>query len=168
MGRLQEGKLDQAWADLLAVSSPGPADGAGAVLIDVLVAVTIEGQVCQAEQAMLQDARLTADQITAMRADLAKLPPPADMADKLDNAERFMYLDTTASLARGGWALCRSRHAYRGDGDSEFKSLMDASAAWESTGTSSSAWATSGTTGSSRPSATHLDRGREDAKQVDR
>ncbi len=123
MGRLQERKLDQAWADLLAGHRLARLTGQGPILIDLLVALTIEGQVCQAEQALLQDARFTADQIAAMRADLANLPPPADMTDKLDHAERFMYLDSTVSLARDG--LGSLGKLADGGGDSQFKSLMD-------------------------------------------
>ncbi|MGO8691413.1 MAG: hypothetical protein ACLQLG_17455 [Thermoguttaceae bacterium] len=126
MGRLQEGKLDQAWADLLAGHRLARLTGQGPILIDFLVALTVEGQVCQAEQALLQDARLTAERIAAMRADLAKLPPPADMADKLDHAERFMYLDSTMSLARDGLgSLSRFAMLTGGGDDPPLKSLMD-------------------------------------------
>ena len=107
MARLQEGKLDQAWADLLAGHRLARLIGQGPTLVESLVAITIEGKFCEADQALLQDSRLTAAQIAAMRADLARLPPPADLADKFDTTERFMYLDTTAWLRATGWAHCR-------------------------------------------------------------
>jgi hypothetical protein len=126
MERLQEGKVDQAWADLLAGHRLARLVGQGPTLVESLVAMVVERHACEAEQAMLQDARLTAGQIAGMRAELAKLPLPADLADELDTAERFTYLDSVAMLARKGLsALTLISMLSGGGGDSEFKSLMD-------------------------------------------
>ena len=59
MQRLQEGNRDQAWADLLACHRIARLTGQGPTLIDLLVAVTIDGMACVADQAVLRDARLT-------------------------------------------------------------------------------------------------------------
>ncbi len=109
MERIQGGKIDQAWADLLAGHRLARLTGQGPTLIEALVAMTLEGKFCEADRALLQDARLTADQITRMRANLAKLPPPADLADKLDSAERFMYSRLRGD-ARSQGAGCIAGH----------------------------------------------------------
>ena len=49
-------------------------------------------------------ARLTPAQIARMRADLDKLPPLPKMVDKINLAERFMYLDCVGMVARRGIA----------------------------------------------------------------
>jgi hypothetical protein len=108
MQRLQEGKLDQAWADLLACHRLARLTGQGPFLIDFLVAVTIDGIACTADEALLQDPRLTAAQAAQMRADLAALPPLPRTIDKTDVSERFTYLDLVTLLARKGVSNLRT------------------------------------------------------------
>jgi hypothetical protein len=102
MLRAHEGRIDEAWQDLLACHRFARLVGQGATLIDVLVAVTIDGIACSGDCALLQHAKPTVPQLVKMRADLAKLSPIPKMADKLDVCERFMLLDCTCMVARDG------------------------------------------------------------------
>jgi len=101
MQRLQDGKLDQAWADTMAIHRLARLASQGPTLIDGLVAISLDSMAFATDQALLQHAHLTAAQARKMRADLAALPPMAKMSDKLDVSERFMTLDIVAMLARG-------------------------------------------------------------------
>lgn len=102
MLRLHQGKTDEAWADLLACHRLARLVGQGPFLVEAMAAITIEGMACTADQTLLQDTKLTASQIAKMRANLAKLPPMSKMADKLDVAERFIFLDCMSFVAREG------------------------------------------------------------------
>ncbi len=112
MLRLHADKLDEAWSDLLACHRLARLAGQGPTLIDALVAINLDGMACSGDQAILQNVRLSASQAAKMRDDLAKLPPMPRMADKIDVAERFMFLDCVAMVARTGIELvergCRS------------------------------------------------------------
>ncbi len=101
MRRLQDGKIDQAWSDLLAVHRLARLGSHGPILVDGLMAAGLNDVACTGDQALLQHARLTAAEAAKMRADLAALLPLAKMVDKIDVGERFMILDATAMLARG-------------------------------------------------------------------
>ncbi len=100
MYRLGEGKIAEAWEDLLAMHRLARLMGQGATLVENLVAVAIETQACQAGQQFASDGNLSAQQALAMRDALAALPLLPAMADKIDLGERFMYLDVICSLAR--------------------------------------------------------------------
>jgi acetyl esterase/lipase len=102
MLRVDEGKVDEAWDDLLACHRLARLAGQGPTLIEELVAIAIDAMAGAGDQALLQHARLTPAQIAGMRADLDRLPPMAKMVDKIDVAERFMYLDCVRIVARQG------------------------------------------------------------------
>jgi hypothetical protein len=102
MFRLGQGKVDEAWSDLLDCHRLARLTGQGATLVDVLVAITIDAIADAGDRAVLQHAKLNAAQIAKMRADLDNLPPLPKMVDKIDTAERFMFLDCTLMIARGG------------------------------------------------------------------
>ena len=108
MQRLQDGNVNGAWSDLLAVHRFARLASCGPTLIDRLVAVTTDGIACATDRALLQHAQLTADRAAKMRADLDALPPMAKMIDALDAGERLTALDTIIMIARGkirwtGW-----------------------------------------------------------------
>ncbi len=107
MQRLQDGKIDEAWADLLAVHRLARLVSQGPTVLDSLVAITMDSVTCIEDQILLQRAHLTAAQVAKMRADLAALPPMAKMVDKLDVCERFEVLDSMAVLARGKATLVK-------------------------------------------------------------
>ena len=98
MLRLNGAQLDEAWADLLACHRLGRLAGQGTTLIDALVGMTIDGLAYPGDQALLQHIRLAKLQVARMRADFASLPPTCVLVEKIDVAERFMYLDGVAQI----------------------------------------------------------------------
>ena len=104
MLRVDEGKVDEAWEDLLACHRLARLAGQGPTLVDALVAIAVDGMACAGDQGLLQHARLTPAQIARMRADLDKLPPLPKMVDKINVGERFMYLDCVGMVAREGFS----------------------------------------------------------------
>ncbi|MGA2032993.1 MAG: alpha/beta hydrolase [Thermoguttaceae bacterium] len=102
MLRVNGGKVDEAWEDLLACHRLARLVGQGPTLVEELVAIVVDGVACVGDQGLLSHARLTPAQIARMRTDLDKLPPMPKMIDKIDVAERFMYLDCVGIVARKG------------------------------------------------------------------
>ena len=102
MLRVHEGKVDEAWEDLLACHRLGRLVGQGATLIDILVGITLDGMACAGDQTLLQHARLTAAQAAKMQDDLSRLPSMPKLADKMELGERFMGLDIVSMVAREG------------------------------------------------------------------
>jgi hypothetical protein len=97
-----EGKLDDAWQDLLACHRLGRLVGRGATLIEALVGIAIDQIAANADVAWLDRARPTARQALDRLRDLQGLPPLPPVADKIDLGERFMYLDAIQLIRRGG------------------------------------------------------------------
>ena len=97
MLRLKEGKVEEAWADLLACHRLARLAGQGPFLVESLVAITIDVMAIKGDQALLQHVKLTVAQIAKMRQDLAGLPPMPRMADLMENSERFTTLDFALS-----------------------------------------------------------------------
>ncbi len=99
MLRLHQGKLEEAWEDLLTCHRLARLAGQGPTLIDVLIASSTDEAACTGDQALLQHAQLTASQAAKMREDLNRLPAMPRMADKIDDCERFTYLNSVADCA---------------------------------------------------------------------
>jgi len=102
MLRTEEGKLDDAWQDLLACHRLGRYVARGGTLIEALVGIAIDAVAANADLAYLERAKLTSKQVLERLKDLQALPPMPPMADKIDVGERFMGLDTVRFLGRGG------------------------------------------------------------------
>jgi hypothetical protein len=128
MLRVDEGKLDQAWEDLLACHRLARLVGQGPTSIDELVAITMNSVTCAADQVFLQHAQPTPAQIARMRADLDKLSPMPKMVDNLDVGERFLFLDCVGMVARKGPGALDELACGR-EGKGKFESLID-STAW--------------------------------------
>jgi hypothetical protein len=105
MLHLGEGRLDEAWQDLLACHRLARLIGRGGTLIESLVGVAIEAIACNSTLAYLADPRVTPKQLRACLRDIQALPARSVMADKIDLAERFMYLDAVRLVSRGGLEL---------------------------------------------------------------
>jgi hypothetical protein len=105
MLRAGEGQLDEAWQDLLACHRLGRLVARGGTLIEMLVGIAIDAIASNAEMSFLERASKDRDakQIRAWLKDLQTLPPMPAMADKLDVAERFFYLDSVQMVRRGGF-----------------------------------------------------------------
>jgi hypothetical protein len=102
MLHLGEGRHDAAWADLLACHRLGRHVGKGATLIEGLVGIAIEHIASAADLAYLETAKPGVAKIAACQRDLARLPTFPPMADRIDIAERFFFLDSVMMIARGG------------------------------------------------------------------
>ena len=100
--RINEGKTDAAWDDLMAIHRLARLAAQGPTLVDAMVADAIEAVACGGDQVLLQHSRLSAATATKMLSDLRKLPPLSNMADKIDLNERFMFLDAVGFVARNG------------------------------------------------------------------
>src|SRR5260370_13733878 len=104
MLRVADGKVDEAWQDLLACHRLGRLIARGGSLIEVLVGIAINQIANEADVAFVDHAKLTSKQVLACLEDLRKLPPMPPLADKIDLGERFMSLDTVMLVARQGTA----------------------------------------------------------------
>jgi hypothetical protein len=102
MLRLKQGKLDEAWSDLLACHRLARLIGQGPQFAEGLAACEMDRIACAGDQALLQNATLNAAQIARIRDDLARLSPMPKMADKVEIGSRFVWLDVVCSIARGG------------------------------------------------------------------
>jgi tetratricopeptide (TPR) repeat protein len=102
MLRLNEGKVDEAWDDLLTCHRLARLLGQGPTTIEALVASAIEEIACAGDLSLLQNTHLTAAQATKMREDLNKLPPMPNIGEKIGIAERFTYLDNVSEYSRQG------------------------------------------------------------------
>ncbi len=115
MLRLNEGKLKEAWEDLLTCHRLARLAGQGPTVIEAVVMFSIEEMACAGDQVLLQHAHLTATQIAKMRKDLDRLPPMPKVVDKLDVAERFMYLNVVSDYSRQWVASLRELLAFFDD-----------------------------------------------------
>ena len=104
MLRTGEGKVDEAWEDLLACHRLARLVGQGPALNEATFAVSMDLNACAADQVFLRHARLTPAQIARMRNDLDELPPLPRLVEKINFGERFIYLDSVAVLARRGFS----------------------------------------------------------------
>jgi hypothetical protein len=104
MLQLNDGKCEAAWEDLLTCHRLARLAGQGPTVMDAFLAFSREESACAGDQALLQHDYLTATQVAKMREDLNRLPPMPNMADKVDVAERFTYLNTVSDYSRQGAA----------------------------------------------------------------
>jgi tetratricopeptide (TPR) repeat protein len=102
MLRLNDGKIDEAWEDLLTCHRLARLMGQGPTFIEALPAGSLEEWACAGDLALLQNTHLTAAQAARMREDLNKLPPMPVMKEKISVAERFTFLDDVSYSAQQG------------------------------------------------------------------
>jgi hypothetical protein len=102
MQRLADGKVDEAWQDLLACHRLARHIACGGCLTEALVGIAIDAIASNADLAFLDSGKLSAKQLHNCLKDLQDLPPWPPMADKIDLCERFIYLDCLQLLRSGG------------------------------------------------------------------
>ncbi|HEY7326372.1 MAG TPA: hypothetical protein VH592_01940 [Gemmataceae bacterium] len=100
--RIDEGRFEDAWQDLLACHRIGRHLAQGAANIELLVGIIIDSNAGRADLAFLERAHLKSEQINKCLRDLRALPPMPVAADKMDLGERFMILDVVVILDRDG------------------------------------------------------------------
>jgi hypothetical protein len=97
-----EGRLEDAWQDLLACHRLGRLVGNSATVIESFAGLYIESVAGYADLAFLDSPKLTAKRAKKCLLDLEKLPPMASRADKVDLYERLSFLDMVTRLDRVG------------------------------------------------------------------
>ncbi len=102
MLRLNDGRVEDSWEDLLACHRLARLCAEGPTFVDYVVGVGLDGISCSAEQGMLQQTQLSAAQAEKMRDDLDCLPAMPRIADEIEIGERFSYLDSIGCIAREG------------------------------------------------------------------
>jgi hypothetical protein len=87
---------------LLACHRLGRLVGRGATLLEVLVGIAIDRIATNGDLAYLDQSKLTAKQVQAHLKDLQGLLPLPQLADKIEFAERFRFLDALQLFRHGG------------------------------------------------------------------
>ncbi len=101
MLRLKDGKLDDAWADLMTVHRLGRLVTRGGTLIEALVGIAIGQIASNSTLAYLDHPDLTSKRALACLKELQGLPRVAPLADKIGVCERMMGLDALQNMRRG-------------------------------------------------------------------
>jgi hypothetical protein len=96
------GRIDEAWADVMACHRLARLTGRGPTLIDGLVGIALEHVACKAGAALARHGDLSAKQAKRFTAELVKLPRLDGMAEKFDMSERYMFLDCVRIVAQNG------------------------------------------------------------------
>ena len=122
MWELAEGSQVDAWRDLLAMHRLGRLVGQGPTLIEYLVGVAIETMAMSGELRFLSETKPSAKMLALYRKQLDRLPARASVADKLDFAERSMFLDCAHRMARGQMNL---KEIDGNDGDAFLQKLAE-------------------------------------------
>lgn len=104
--RAAEGDVTAAFDDLLAGRRLGRLASQGPAMMDTMVGCTLDAITAEAERVILRSCRPGAPELKRYLAELQKLPPIADFAERIEYSERFTYLEMIQSLrtAGGRWA----------------------------------------------------------------
>jgi hypothetical protein len=97
-----EGRIDEAWQDLLAVHRLSRLTTQGNTLVEQLVAIALSEIACEGTATLLGDKRMTLEQSRNVQRDLAALPNFAVMARSLDTLERLMAINAFIRVGNGG------------------------------------------------------------------
>jgi len=102
MLELDEGRVDHAWRDLLACHRLGRLIAEGGTGVEMLVSLAIDQVADRADLAVTAHGRLDSKSLLAKLNELRRLPPFPSLADKVDLAERCLFLDSVALIMRHG------------------------------------------------------------------
>jgi hypothetical protein len=92
---------EAAWQDLLTCQRLGRQVGQGATLIEGLVGIAIHGVAVHTTFSFIEQTQPDAQLVARYQRDLNELGELPDMAEKVDLAERSMFLDLTQRLSGG-------------------------------------------------------------------
>lgn len=122
-----EGRINEAWTDLLATFRIGRLVAQGPTLVEQYVGMAINNMGCTSTAAMLHECQPSADEARRMLDDLSSLPEFSGVADSIDQMERIMFLDFVIAVSRGemGSESLRSM-----DGDQRMKYLHHIRVDW--------------------------------------
>jgi hypothetical protein len=107
MLQVTEGKVNEAWQDLLACHRLGRLMARGGTLVELLIGIAIDLTASRADVAFLDHAKLDSNQVLLCLGDLRKLPPMPVVADKIDLGERFTLLDMMMLTAHHGPSIIK-------------------------------------------------------------
>jgi hypothetical protein len=102
MWHLGEGRYDDAWQDVLTCHRLGRQVGRGGTLIEGLVGLAIDHLAHHTAVVYLDVAKPDAKKVQACLRDLQALRAMPGFADKLELAERFLFLETIQNVERRG------------------------------------------------------------------
>ena len=94
------GRIDAAWADLMASHRLARLTNGGPMLMDAISGTVLENMTCQADVAMAHHVDLSAKRAKRFAAELVKLPLLDGLADKFDVAARYLFLDSIRTVAQ--------------------------------------------------------------------
>jgi hypothetical protein len=100
MLRLHEGDVEGAWQDLIACHRIARLVAQNPTLIGQLMAMAVETIACQGTAQLAHRGKLTIKQVERFQEALRKLPARPAMVECIERAERFMFLDMVAWIAR--------------------------------------------------------------------
>lgn len=107
MLRLGEGDIDGAWSDLQACHALARQIGGGPTVVERLVGIAIESVALSSDVIFIQNAALSPEEIKRYQQTLVTMPRIPAIAEAIDHAERFSFLDATQSIARDGASRLR-------------------------------------------------------------
>ncbi len=102
MWKVEEGKFDAAWEDLLACHRLGRLLGRNAWIVDTFAGFHADQSATAATLVYIERSKLTSRQSMECLKEVQALSPMPPLADKLDVAERIIFLDAFQSIRRGG------------------------------------------------------------------
>ena len=103
MLKLDEGKIAEAWGDLIACHRWARLVAQGLLSSDIAIANRIEHCAIVAEQAVARSTSLSPKVLTAMADDLDALPPLRSAKNAVCAGERLILLDATCMAVCDGW-----------------------------------------------------------------
>ena len=102
MLRLEQGKTEEAWQDLLAYHRLARLVGQGPTIIDLMVAIGMERIACCADAAVAQHGNLTSEQALRFQHELREIGPLPSWVVRIDLGERLGFLDSATTMAKEG------------------------------------------------------------------
>jgi hypothetical protein len=102
MLNVKAGKVDEAWADLLACHRLARLLSQRPTVVDHLAARSIERFAQESDIALVSSGHLSAERAKRFGDELRSLPPMVPLADSINNAERYLDLEFVLRVARDG------------------------------------------------------------------
>ena len=96
------GDMDGAIAHSIALHRIGRISMRGGTLVEGLVGIAVDNIACGVDQAILLHGKPTTSQLESLATGLGKLPKGVSLGAKINQCERFMFLDTTITIAKKG------------------------------------------------------------------
>jgi hypothetical protein len=99
---IQQGKMVEAQANILACHRLARLQARGPNLIDNITSIYIDGLACSGDVAFAQSGNLGTLDAEHFQTELLRLPPLPKLEDKIDSVERYIFLDCVAVFTRDG------------------------------------------------------------------